>query len=238
MWPFPGRSASWLDRRSLLNYRLLLVSMQRGCSEGVVELARHPRLFVIDDFAGSDETTRVVALASDREQLDRHAASWERDSAGFVSELRIASDPVVHTLAARMSEQVGLANDPAATLRLRAYVEGESHPLHNDAYAFEGLVLVATAMLYVLEPEAGGGTRFPAAQPEPITVMPRRGRLLVWFSLREDGTIDPAAVHEALPVEAGHKIVLNDFFYAPLDCCSNIPSLPILRRAIQPEVRS
>jgi prolyl 4-hydroxylase len=178
---------------------------------------QHPRLFTIDDFASPEETARIVELASDRAQLDRHAVSWERDSASFVAELQIASDPLLGALATRMSELVGLANDPDATLRLRAYVEGEAHPLHSDAYTFDGLTLVATAMLYVLEPEAGGGTRFPAAQPEPLTVTPRRGRLLVWFSLREDGSIDPAAVHEALPVEAGYKIVLNDFFYAPLN---------------------
>jgi hypothetical protein len=32
----------------------------------VVSLATHPRLFAIDDFADVDETSHIVALASDR----------------------------------------------------------------------------------------------------------------------------------------------------------------------------
>lgn len=193
----------------------------------IVQLATHPRLFALDDFADVEETTHVVALASDRAKLEQHADSYARDSASFIAELRIERDAVLSRIAARMAALVGLANDPDATLRLRAYVPGESHPPHTDSYAFEGRTLLATAMLYLLEPEAGGGTRFPAVAPEPITVLPRRGRLLVWFSHREDGSLDAAAVHEALPVEAGYKVVLNDFFYAPLQTCTRIPSLPI-----------
>jgi hypothetical protein len=192
-------------------------------------LATHPRLFAIDDFADVDETSHIVAIASDRARLEEHAESYERDSASFVAELYFDRDAVLSRLAARMSALVGFDNDVDATLRLRAYVPGDSHPAHNDSYEFEGRTLLATAMLYVLEPEAGGGTRFGVAQPEPITVLPRRGRLLVWFSHREDGAIDPTAVHEALPVEAGYKMVLNDFFYAPLSECRRIPTLPICR---------
>lgn len=197
----------------------------------VVSLATHPRLFALDDFADVDETTHIVALASDRARLEQHAASYERDASSFIAELLIDGDAVLSGLATRMAALVGLANDPGATLRLRAYVPGDSHPPHTDSYGFEGRTLLATAMLYLHEPEAGGGTRFPAAAPEPITVLPRRGRLLVWFSHREDGSLDPAAVHEALPVEAGYKIVLNDFFYAPLQECARIPGFPICRDA-------
>lgn len=216
--PAPTPRGGWHRRVVLLaSVRLL------------VPLATHPRLFAIDDFADVEETTHIVALASDRAQLDQHAASYERDSASFVAELHFDRDEILSRLAARMAALVGLDNDPESTLRLRAYVPGESHPPHSDSYEFEGRTLLATAMLYVLEPEAGGGTRFVAAHPEPITVLPRRGRLLVWFSHREDGALDPAAVHEALPVEAGYKMVLNDFFYAPLSDCWRIPTLPICR---------
>jgi hypothetical protein len=195
----------------------------------IVAIADRPRLYVIDDFASEAETEHIVAIASDRELLDRHAQSWERDHASFVAELARASDTTIAKLAARSEALLGTHNDRGESLRLRAYIAGEWHRLHTDSYSDGDATLIATAMLYLVDVEAGGGTRFPHASPQPITITPRRGRLLLWFSHREDGSLDPCSAHEALPVEAGYKLVLNNFIYKPLDYCLNIPNLPICR---------
>lgn len=59
--------------------------------------------------------------------------------------------------------------------------------------------------------DAGGGTKFPDLQP-PITVMPRKGRALVWPSVLDTGShgkTDSRTHHEALPVEGGTKFAAN-----------------------------
>ena len=56
--------------------------------------------------------------------------------------------------------------------------------------------------------DAGGGTKFPDLQP-PITVMPRKGRALVWPSVLDTGShgkTDSRTHHEALPVELGNAL--------------------------------
>ena len=52
--------------------------------------------------------------------------------------------------------------------------------------------------------EAGGGTNFPGLD---ITVMPKRGRLLIWPHVLDSdpNKEDDRTEHQALPVEAGIK---------------------------------
>ncbi len=52
--------------------------------------------------------------------------------------------------------------------------------------------------------EAGGGTNFPDLD---ITVMPKRGRVLIWPSVLDGdpNMEDERTSHQALPVEAGIK---------------------------------
>jgi hypothetical protein len=193
----------------------------------ITAIGERPRLYVIDDFASEAETEHVVAIVSERERLEQHAQSWERDKNSFVAELSRVSDATLARIAARSEALLGTCNDRGESLRLRAYVPGEAHGLHTDSYQDGDAILVATALLYLVDVEAGGGTRFPHARPQPVTITPRRGRLLLWFGHLEDGSLDPCSAHESLPVEAGHKLVLNNFIYKPLDYCLTIPSLPI-----------
>ena len=71
---------------------------------------------------------------------------------------------------------------------------------------------VLTAYLYLNDVEAGGGTNFPKLD---ITVMPKRGRLLLWPSvLNEDpNKKDHSTTHQALPVEAGEKYGANGWLH-------------------------
>ena len=103
------------------------------------------------------------------------------------------------------------------SFRFRRYAPGEYHPPHLDTYTFEGRTLILTALLYLTDTEAGGETHFPKARPAPVAVRPRRGRLALWFNHRPDGAVDPAALHEALPVRRGVKATVANFLYQTLD---------------------
>ncbi len=75
--------------------------------------------------------------------------------------------------------------------------------------------LVVTALLYLNDTEAGGETFFAKAQPSPVFIHPKRGRLAIWFNLLPSGRPDRAALHEALPVLRGEKRTVANFFYRP-----------------------
>jgi hypothetical protein len=69
-------------------------------------------------------------------------------------------------------------------------------------------VRILTVYLYLNDVEAGGGTNFDQLD---ITVMPKRGRALLWPSVldRAPSDKDGRTTHQALPVEAGVKYGAN-----------------------------
>ena len=71
---------------------------------------------------------------------------------------------------------------------------------------------ILTAYLYLNEVEEGGGTDFPGLG---VTVMPKRGRVLIWPSVMDDDPLkkDKRTDHQALPVKAGIKYGANAWFH-------------------------
>jgi prolyl 4-hydroxylase len=71
---------------------------------------------------------------------------------------------------------------------------------------------ILTVYLYLNEVERGGGTNFPNLD---LTVMPKRGRALIWPSVLNDepDVIDPRTRHQALPVLEGVKYGANAWFH-------------------------
>jgi hypothetical protein len=150
------------------------------------------------------------------ERSAERAAGAKHDDTGFSYEMPVDGDPVAERIRRRIQDCVGCINDFDRTLRFRRYRAGECHPLHHDDYAIGGSVLVATALIWLTDTPEGGETRFPAA-PAPLEIRPRRGGLLLWFNRTAEGAVDPAAIHEALPVRRGEKATITAFIYRALD---------------------
>ena len=68
-----------------------------------------------------------------------------------------------------------------------------------------------TVMVYLNAVERGGETLFRRLG-RSFTPVP--GMALAWNNLQADGTPNPFTLHEALPVEAGHKWVITKWFRA------------------------
>jgi hypothetical protein len=176
-------------------------------------LANAPDLFTIDDFIDEADCAYVLAKVGRIESEPTPGIMTRRNSTGFSFEMPVKGDHVLERLMTKINRTVGMENDLAFTFRFRRYSEGESHRAHLDEYEMSGRALVATAILYLTDTECGGETHFPQAQPSPVGVHPRRGRLAVWFNHRADGSLEPAALHESLPVTKGVKATLGNFIY-------------------------
>lgn len=183
-------------------------------------ICERPRLFVTDSVVSSDEIVALLAIA----ERESHLAPSQHGVTGFSFELPVDADPEVARLQARIEAIVGIRNEAGGTLRFRRYAPGQYHPIHSDSYHKDGYTLVATAMVCLTAPAAGGETAFPDAAPIPLAVHPTRGRLLFWFNHSPDGKDDPAAQHESLAVRAGIKTTLTCFLYAPLAAAALVPS--------------
>lgn len=199
-------------------------------SPHIVKLSDSPRLYQVDGFADEAEIARILVAASE-ERLRERAIAATRDETGFACELPVAGDDVLEDMRARMEACVGVVSDFGPSLRFRRYAAGQGHPPHRDTYRIADRYLVATAILYLCDTEAGGETFFPHASPAPLRVVPRKGRLVLWFNHRPDGTEDLASEHESLPVIEGEKATIADFIYAPLAAAAaEVPAGSATRR--------
>lgn len=65
---------------------------------------------------------------------------------------------------------------------------------------------LATMMLYLSEPKSGGFTTFPQLG---ITLPPKQGSALAWFTLKTSGRPDSRMLHMGCPVLQGTKWIAN-----------------------------
>lgn len=88
----------------------------------------------------------------------------------------------------------------------------DSHDFIDNQEDFPSGSRILTAFLYLNDVEGGGGTDFPKLK---ITVMPKKGRLLLWPSVRNNNPnlIDHRTTHQALPVEKGVKYAANAWLH-------------------------
>ena len=116
----------------------------------------------------------------------------------------------------RLSNLTGIDDINSEYLQLLKYETGQFYKTHHD-YIAQHLkrqqgVRILTVYLYLNDVEAGGGTNFPELD---ITVMPKRGRALLWPSVMNDDPTkkDWRTTHQALPVEKGIKYGANAWFH-------------------------
>lgn len=179
----------------------------------IQRVSQRPRIYQIDNFASPLEVEHILWRADDLAALRRQGVLTKHDAAGFSFEMQVDGDPLLEAYRTRLNETIGVASIYDLTMRFRRYAPGEGHPVHVDTYEINGYTLIITAILYLTAPSKGGATRFPLAQPEPIDIYPKPGRLAIWFSASPDGTDDDLSMHEGCLVEDGFKTTLTYFIY-------------------------
>jgi hypothetical protein len=127
----------------------------------------------------------------------------------------VPGEPVLERIAGRLQRLTGIRNRLGATMRFRHYRPGEAHRPHLDAYTFEGLHLVLTAMMWLEAPIRGGETVFPKVPGGPVSLVPRAGSVAIWPSIGEDGRPDPETEHLGATVLEGEKVTLTAFLWRP-----------------------
>jgi hypothetical protein len=176
-----------------------------------------PRLYVVDDFLSPEEIVHVLEIASDRDALARRGVMWKHDRTGFSFEMPIDGDGTLEAIRTRIEGVTRLRDRLGSTFRFRHYGATEAHGAHLDTYRIDGLDLAVTAMIHLADTEVGGETRFPLARPEPVSIRPRAGRLVLWGDVRPDGRPDPASLHEGVEVRTGTKMTITEFVYVPTE---------------------
>jgi len=181
---------------------------------------RQIELYQKRQFLDAEACARLVADI-DSKRRPSTVADYNGDNAFRTSETCDfdEKDPVAVALTAQIAAFLGLDVAHCEPLQGQRYAVGQEFKPHSDAFTPGGLGYLQhcsisgqrtwTAMIYLNEPGAGGGTRFKKLDK---TFQPETGKLLAWNNLLPSGMPNAMTLHQGLPVRAGTKYIITAWF--------------------------
>ena len=180
-----------------------------------------PRIFHIPQFLSHEECDRMIQMA--RPQLkpstvvdDEHGSKngvldSRRSSQGMFFQQN-PKDSSLRNIEERIAALTGLPIQNGEAIQVLWYPVGAEYQPHYDyfnpstpggaANLSRGGQRVATLIMYLNTPEKGGETIFPLVG---VSVIPKKGDALLFYSCTPSGEIDPYTLHGGAPVKGGEK---------------------------------
>jgi prolyl 4-hydroxylase len=200
-----------------------------GDSEESADYKLGPWIVTLDNFVSDEEADRLIQLgaeegykrSSDVGNMKFDGTYEENVNDGRTSlnawcQNECYRDPAAMSVISRIENLTNVPEIHSEYLQLLKYEVGQYYRQHHDyidtdVNRQQGVRLL-TVFLYLNDVEEGGGTRFPLLD---ITVMPKKGRVLIWPSVMNDhpDRKDRRTEHEALPVEKGIKYGANAWIH-------------------------
>ncbi|KAH1244213.1 putative prolyl 4-hydroxylase 3 [Glycine max] len=147
-----------------------------------------------------------------------------RTSSGMF--LKRGKDKIVQNIEKRIADFTFIPEENGEGLQILHYEVGQKYEPHYDYFLDEfntknGGQRIATVLMYLSDVEEGGETVFPAANAnfssvpwwndlsqcarKGLSVKPKMGDALLFWSMRPDATLDPSSLHGGCPVIKGNK---------------------------------
>ncbi|KAF2548614.1 hypothetical protein F2Q70_00019765 [Brassica cretica] len=135
-------------------------------------------------------------------------------------------DKIIKTIAKRIADYTFIPADHGEGLQVLYYEEGQKYDPHYDYFVDEfntknGGQRMATMLMYLSDVDEGGETVFPTANmsfssvpwynelsecgKKGLSVTPRMGDALLFWSTTPDATLDPSSLYGGCPVIRGNK---------------------------------
>jgi prolyl 4-hydroxylase len=177
-----------------------------------------PSILLLQNLLDPAECDALVTLARDRLQRspvvnpdtgDENLID-ARTSMGAM--FQVGEHALIQRIEARIAAVTGLPVDHGEGLQILNYKPGGEYQPHFDFFNPKrpgearqlrvGGQRVATMVIYLNNPPAGGATAFPRIGLE---VAPVKGNAVLFRYKLPDGSLDERTLHAGLPVEAGEK---------------------------------
>ncbi|XP_073012399.1 probable prolyl 4-hydroxylase 3 [Typha latifolia] len=191
-----------------------------------------PRAFIYHNFLSKEECEYLIASATPRmmkstvvdSSTGKSKDSSVRTSSGMF--LQRGQDKIIRAIEKRIADYTFIPVDHGEGLQILHYEVGQKYEPHYDYFADEyntknGGQRMATLLMYLSDVEEGGETIFPNAKVNSsslpwydqlsdcgkrgLSVKPKMGDAVLFWSMKPDGTLDPLSLHGACPVIKGNK---------------------------------
>jgi len=188
-----------------------------------------PWIVTLDDVFSQEEALRLIEygyIFGHERSMDvgdqREDGTYENDvndgrtSSNAWCVRECSMDDHIVAVVDRISNITGLPQQNSEHIQLLKYEVGEFYQIHHDLIPHHVERMqgprILTAFLYLNDVAAGGGTNFDQYN---VTVIPRRGRVVLWPSTLNESPIKPdwRTTHQALPVVEGVKYGANFWFH-------------------------
>ncbi|XP_064997499.1 probable prolyl 4-hydroxylase 3 isoform X2 [Musa acuminata AAA Group] len=187
---------------------------QRG-QQWTEVISWEPRAFVYHNFLKSSVVDSTTGKSKD---------SRVRTSTGMF--LPRGQDKIIRVIEKRISDYTFIPVENGEGLQVLHYEVGQKYEPHFDYFLDEfntmnGGQRMATLLMYLSDVEEGGETIFPNAKinssslplynelsecgKKGISVRPKMGDALLFWSMKPDATLDPLSLHGGCPVIRGNK---------------------------------
>ncbi|CAL9176017.1 probable prolyl 4-hydroxylase 3 [Musa acuminata AAA Group] len=195
-------------------------------------LSWEPRAFLYHNFLSKEECEYLIELAKPYMKKStvvdsttgRSTDSRVRTSSGMF--LRRGQDKIIRAIEKRIADFTFIPVEHGEGLQVLHYEVGQKYEPHYDYFVDEfntrnGGQRLATLLMYLSDVEEGGETVFPSAKvfssslpwytelsecgKKGLSIKPKMGDALLFWSMRPDATLDPSSLHGGCPVIRGNK---------------------------------
>ncbi|XP_051117931.1 probable prolyl 4-hydroxylase 10 [Andrographis paniculata] len=191
-----------------------------------------PRASVFHNFLTNEECDYLISIAQphmEKSTVVDSATGKSKDSRVRTSSgtfLHRGRDKVVQRIEKIIADFTFIPVEHGEGLQILHYEVGQKYEPHYDYFLDEfntqnGGQRIATVLMYLSDVEEGGETVFPAAKGNysavpwwnelsecgkgGLSVKPKRGDALLFWSMKPDASLDPSSLHGGCPVIKGNK---------------------------------
>ena len=197
-------------------------------------LCNDPYLYTIDNFLTDKECTFIINAAkgnlklagvsriNEDKELEPGKYKGRTNSSHWMP---IDKSPETLKIAKKIAKKIKCDYKHFENYQVIHYNESEEYRYHYDAYDINDKEKyekfcggesgrgnrLRTVLVYLNDVEKGGGTGFDnlSEYGEPIQVQAKKGRMVVFTNVNDDGTLNTKSRHAGLPVIQGEKWAFN-----------------------------
>ncbi|GLJ21423.1 hypothetical protein SUGI_0394510 [Cryptomeria japonica] len=195
-------------------------------------LSWEPRASLYHNFLTKEECEYLISLAKPhmvKSTVVDSATGKSKDSRVRTSSgtfLRRGQDKIIRGIEKRIADFTFIPTEHGEGLQILHYEVGQKYEPHYDYFldsfnTKNGGQRIATVLMYLSDVEKGGETVFPASTVNSssvpwwdelsecakagVSVRPRMGDALLFWSMKPDASLDPSSLHAGCPVIQGDK---------------------------------
>ncbi|WJX94120.1 procollagen-proline 4-dioxygenase [Trifolium repens] len=191
-----------------------------------------PRAFIHHNFLTKEECEHIINIAKPhmrKSAVVDNITGKSLNSSGRTSSgtfLARGRDQIVRNIEKRIADITFIPVEHGENLNVLHYEVGQKYDSHLDYFmdnfsTKNGGQRIATMLMYLSDVEDGGETVFPVAKgnfssvpwwnelsdcgKKGLSVKPKMGDAILFWSMKPDSTQDPLSLHGACPVIKGDK---------------------------------